>query len=87
MALDRRTFRLVVGFNRVKYKVRLLSQPCAEGTQAAALQQSLIIEDIQSHPELLHCGPSRWQQLTIKHNGTAWEVEAQAEVEENTEGR
>lgn len=87
MALDRRTFRLIVGFGRVKYKVRLIGEPCPVGTHAAAVQQSLMVEDINNHPELLHCGPSKWQQLTIRHNGTAWEVEAQAEVEEATEGR
>lgn len=87
MALDRRTFRLIAGWRRVKYKVRLTSLPCEFGTQEALHAQQSLMEDLRNHPELLHCGPARWQHLTIRHNGAAWEAEAYAEVEEDTEGR
>lgn len=85
--MNRRLLRVVIGYNRVKYRLRLVGEPCEMASQAALVQQSSFMRALADHPELLLCGPARFETLSIKHNGSAWEAEAVAEVEEDTEGR
>jgi hypothetical protein len=85
MGIQRNVRRTEIGQNRVRYRVIVQGEECPQGTHEAIIHQALFLNWLGDNQSLLECGYSRFQKLTIQHNGTAWEAVAEAEVDEATE--
>jgi len=88
MAVSRKVTRTVIdpgSPGRVRYAVTLTGEDCPRGTQEATVRQSLFLHWIADNQELLRCGVERWEHIRIKHNGTCWQLDAEAEVDEDTD--
>lgn len=89
MAVARRQTRVVVAHGdpgRVRYSVTLTSEDCPKGTIEAATRQRLFMHWLADNPDLLRCGLAQWERITgIFHNGICWQLNCEAEVDEDTE--
>lgn len=71
-----------VGPGRVRYRVVVTGEPCAPGSQEATFMYYALLRQVADEQHLLQCGFSSPQRVLISHNGTAWQVEAEAESDE-----
>lgn len=86
MAVARKMTRVVIHPGKpgvARYSVRLTAEDCPKGTKEAAVRQSLFLHWIADNQELLRCGTEQWSKLRISHNGQCWQLDAEAEVEED----
>jgi len=86
MAVARKVTRVVVepgNPGTARYSVKLTAEDCPKGTQEADIRRSLLLHWIADNQELLRCGTGHWSNLRIHHNGTCWQVDVEAEVEED----
>lgn len=86
MAVSRQVTRVVIAPGLVRYTVRVTGEDCPPGTHEAKVRQFDFMQWLAGNMPLLDCGPSKFETLSIRHNGTCWEVTVQAEAEENTDG-
>lgn len=84
MAFSREQKKAFLGNNRVRIRVVLVGDPCIAGTQEALMFYAMMMRQIADEPHLLQCGYSHPQRVYIHHNGSAWQVEAEAEIEERS---
>jgi hypothetical protein len=88
MAVARKINRVVISPGtpgRVRYMVRLTAEDCPKGSAEAEARQTLFLQWIADNQELLRCGIKRWEKIRIEHNGTCWQLDAEAEVDEDTD--
>lgn len=89
MALGRKMTRVVISPGkpgRVRYAIDLTGEDCPPNTLEARLRQQLFLHWIADNQELLKCGLSDWQTISIKHDGVCWKLHAEAEVDEDVDG-
>jgi hypothetical protein len=82
MAFQREQKKTFIGNDRVRIRVVLTGDACVSGTQEATILYWMMMRQIADEPHLLQCGYSHPQRVHIHHNGSAWQVEAEAEIEE-----
>lgn len=82
MPFQREQKKTFIGNDRVRFRVVLIGDPCVPGTQEATVFYSLLMRQLADEPHLLQCGYSHPQRVHIHHNGAAWQVEAEAEIED-----
>lgn len=68
---------------RVRYAIQLTGEDCPKDTQESKARQFLFLHWIADNQPLLLCGPQVWSKLRIEHNGTCWQLDAEAEVDED----
>lgn len=71
-----------IGSNRVRYRVLLTGDDCPPKTHESRVHQSLFLRWLADNQTLLECGYNVFDRLVISHNGTCWQAEAEAEVDE-----
>ena len=70
-----------VGTKQIRYKVRIEDDPSAPGHQSG-LRLITFMETLAQSPDLLNCGYSKPQRLSLYHSGTGWIAEGEATIEE-----
>lgn len=85
MAINRKFTRVIIAPGFVRYSVRLTGEDCPQGTQEAKIQQYNFMQWLAGNMPLLDCGTEKFESLSIRHNGTCWEANAQAEASEDTD--
>lgn len=78
--------RVPISAQCVRYRTTLETEPCSPGTQQAIIEQYRLLETIVERPDIITCGPSHFQTLTVFHNGVAWIAEAEATIEKEFGG-
>jgi len=68
--------------NQVKVTVKLESEPCELGSIEARKQQVELLRQLTANIELMNCGYSPFQKLTMKHTGELWLIEMEAVTSE-----
>lgn len=76
--MKRTISKAVMDGNRVKVTVRIESDPCENGTIEGRRQQVDLIRQLGDNIELMNCGFSPFQRLTMRHTGEAWLIEMEA---------
>jgi hypothetical protein len=73
-----------IGTNRKRYRVVITGDDCPPPpTNEARRQQQLFLQALADPmQQLLICGYSFPSRITITHNGTCWQADAEAEVDE-----
>ncbi len=82
--IQRQVRRTEIGHNRVRYRVIVTGEECPPQTHESRIHQSLFLQWIADNQAMLQCNYSIPEKLTVTHNGTCWQVEAEAEVDEPT---
>lgn len=89
MAVGRKLTRVVIypgNPGRVRYSIVITGEDCPKDTMEAEARQMQFLEWIAGNQELLRCGIKRWEKINrIYHNGRCWQLDAEAEVDEDTE--
>lgn len=84
MSLDyaRQVRRVSIGPGRVRIRVVLTGPTCQAHTERARVAQAQMLQAVARDPTLLACGYQPFEKAVITHNGTCWQVEAEADVDE-----
>lgn len=82
MAIQRRVRKTEIGPNRVRYRVLVTGEPCPPNTNEARHHQHYFLRWLVDNQSMLECGYSVFERLVVSHNGTCWQAEAEAEVDE-----
>jgi hypothetical protein len=79
--MNRKVAETRVGEKLVRYRTRIEDDPSSTGwEQRQALYR--LLGTLTQVPDLLNCGLSAPQKISIYHSGLSWVVEAEATVEE-----
>jgi hypothetical protein len=84
MAIQRSVKKTVIGPGRVRYRVLVTGYDCQQGTNDARAHYYHFLRWLADNQHLLDCGYSIAERVTIRHNGSCWQAEAEAEVNEET---
>lgn len=71
-----------LGGNKYLYRVHLEDEPSAPGYQANARLPQLLIAMAET-PDLIACGYTRPEKISIFHNGNNWVVKCEGEGTES----
>lgn len=82
MKINRDQRRATVAPGRVRYRVLVTTPECVPGSHESRVFQSLLMRLLADDLHLLNCGYAIPERITISHNGTCWQAEAEAEVDE-----
>ncbi len=82
--IQRQMRRAEIGAGRVRYRVLITGEECPPHTHEARQHQFLFIQWVAENQAMLQCGYSVPERIVISHNGTQWQAECEAEVEETT---
>lgn len=83
MAISRQVRKTQIGEGRWRYRVVVTGEECPPHTHEARQHQHLFLHWLADNQALLECGYSVFDRLTVSHNGTCWQAEAEAEVDED----
>ena len=84
MPIQRHVKKVEIAPGLIRYRVIVTGEPCPSQTHEARIHLSIFLNWISDNQSLLECGYSSPQKITITHNDTCWQVEAEAEVEESS---
>lgn len=85
MAIQRQVKKSNPSPGRTRYRIIITGDECPPlPTYEARFHQSLFLRWLADNQNLLECGYSVPERISITHNGTCWQAEAEAEVEETT---
>lgn len=79
--VNRTERRAAVSPGRERIRVLVTTDECPPNTHEARIHQFLLIKLLADNPHLINCGYSIPDRITISHNGTSWQAEAEAEVD------
>lgn len=82
--ISRQVRKTVIGPGRVRYRVLVTGDECPPLTHESRQHQFLFLHWLADNQNLLECGYSVFERLTVTHNGTCWQAEVEAEVDEDT---
>lgn len=82
--IQRQVRRAEIGPGRVRTRVLITGEPCPRGTHEARQHQYLFIQWLADNQHMLQCGYAVPEAIVIKHNGTCWQAECEAEADEPT---
>jgi hypothetical protein len=82
MAIQRTIRRSEIGSGRIRYRVIIVGEECTPQTQESRQHQHLFMCWLADNQHMFECGYNIPTKITISHNGTAWQAEAEAEVDE-----
>lgn len=83
--IKRQVRKVPVAPGRVRYRIIVTGEDCPPSTHEARAHQFLFLQWLADNQPLLQCGYSVPERILISHNGTCWQAEAEAEVEEAVE--
>jgi hypothetical protein len=72
--------KVPVGGNQDRHMVRLEGPFVSMGTREFEEERYNLLKDLVQFPELLECGPARFQTLKVSYNGNSWIAELEAVV-------
>lgn len=70
-----------IGDNLLRFKIRIEDSVSEFGTLACRARQRAFLRELVDNEGILACGTSDFQKMHMFHDGKAWVVEAEAEVE------
>ena len=76
----RRTVSSMAVGENTRHRVRVESDECPPGTPLARVLQYRLLAHLAEVPDLLACGTTSFERLTMVHDGVRWVVEAEAVV-------
>jgi hypothetical protein len=76
--MKRTTSKVSIGGGLCRVSVRIESFPCEIDSREARRAQVELLRSLTDNIELLNCGFSPFQKLSMKHNGEVWTVEMEA---------
>lgn len=82
MAIHRQVRKAEIGTNRFRYRVLITGDECPPRTYESRVLQSIFLRELADNQAVLECGYNVFDRLVISHNGTCWQAEAEAEVDE-----
>jgi hypothetical protein len=82
--IEKTVRRSQVGPGRVRYRVVITGEPCTPKTHESRQHQYLFLHWIADNQHMLECGYNVPDKVSVTHNGTSWQAEAEAEVDEET---
>ena len=68
--------------DKIRYRVRIESDPCVPNTPLYTFLQFEMLRMLSQDPSMSDPGPSRFQKLTMEHDGGKWIVITEAVVKE-----
>jgi hypothetical protein len=71
-----------IGPKRIRYRVLITGDSCPPHTHEARIHQHLFLQWVAENQAMLQCGYSIPEKIAISHNGTCWQAECEAEVDE-----
>ena len=83
MAIERHVKKIEISPSRYRYRILVTGESCVPDTQESKRHQYLFLRWLADNQHLLECGFSIFSRLTISHNGTSWQAEAEAESDES----
>lgn len=83
MAISRQVRKTQIAPGRWRYRVVVTGEECPPDTHESRQHQYLFMHWLADNQPLLECGYSVFEKLTVSHNGTCWQAEAEAEVDED----
>jgi hypothetical protein len=83
--IHRQVRRVEIAPGMVRYRVLITGEDCPINTNEAKIHQTLFLDWLMDNKEMLNCGYQPFQKMSIRHNGTSWQAELEAEVEEPTD--
>jgi hypothetical protein len=82
--IQRQMRRAEIGPGRVRYRITITGEECPPYTHEARQHQWLFLEWLAGNQQMLACGYSIPERIVISHNGSCWQAECEAEVDEPT---
>ena len=82
MAIQRQVKKAAISPGRIRFRVLVTGEECRPHTHEARVHQHLFLQWLADNQAMLECGYSIFDRLVISHNGTCWQAEAEAEVDE-----
>ncbi len=61
-----------------RWMLEIYDEPSEHGSDAMNRRQFEFLQALLERPDLLHCGPARFEKLTVEHNGQCWVAKAHA---------
>ena len=85
MAIQRHVRKIEVAPGLVRYRVLVTGEECPQHTHESRIHLNLFIHWLADNQTLLECGLNILDTMRISHNGSCWQAEVEAEVEEAPE--
>lgn len=85
MAIKRTNRKVQVSPGVMKHRVLITGEECPAKTHEARQHQYLFLQWIADNQHMLECGYTIPEKIVITHNGTCWQAEAEADVEESSD--
>lgn len=82
MAIEKVVRKAEISPGLVRYRVVVTGDNCPPNTHEARIHQNLFLHWLADNQHMLSCGYSAPDKIAISHNGTSWQAEAEAIVEE-----
>jgi hypothetical protein len=82
MALQRTVRKVRIGPGLMRYRVLITGEECPPRTHEARQHQFLFLHWLADNQTMLECGYAIPERISVTHNGTCWQAEAEADVEE-----
>jgi hypothetical protein len=82
--IQRTVRKASIGPGRVRYRVIITGDDCPFQTHESRIHQNLFLHWLADNQAMLACGYSVPDSIRVSHNGTAWQAECEAEVDEAT---
>lgn len=71
-----------VSDKRVRYRTRIEDDPSPRASWEARIRLIKLFDDIVHAPDLVNCGLTIPEKISITHSGEGWVLEAEATAEE-----
>ncbi len=68
------------GDNTLRVRLRIEDVPSMGDSSIAHERQRALLQSLLDQPALMNCGSVPFQKMRMFHSGTAWVIEAEAEV-------
>jgi len=76
--MNRKTTTVSIGGGQCRVTVSIASAPCEPGSMQARMAQVALLRSLTDNVELLNCGFSPFQKLSMRHTGDVWLIEMEA---------
>lgn len=77
--MERRVRTIPMGEGAVRYRVTILDDPSAPGSREEWLWRARFLQEFAAQPALWECGTQQFTKMVMKHDGTRWIIELEAE--------
>jgi hypothetical protein len=75
------TKQIAIGLHEVRHIVTLIGDRISMGEQEKVMSQYEMLRQLVAQPELMICGPQRFEDLHMYWSGSEWVIEMKVTVE------